>query len=120
MRPRMPLTRGMVYLFKYVPIIAVVHIIKSPIDHHFLTLFICCPQVDARMVLLVMKQLESVLCGPKRIRESKRGMAALSPQTSVTLAIALAKLHMPIPHELHLTLLQSISSNLGIDVRLLT
>lgn len=69
------------------------------------------------MVLLVMKQLESVLCGPKHIGESKRGMAVLSSQTSVTLAIALAKLHMPIPHELHLILLRSISSNLGNDVR---
>ena len=42
------------------------------------------------------------------------GMPALSLQTSVTLAIALAKLRMPIPRELHIVLLQSISNNLEV------
>ena len=68
-------------------------------------------QIDSRMVSLVLSRLGHLLCSP-----SGAAGAALSQQSCITLLIALAKLSMPIPRELHLVLLRSVSHYLDVSV----
>ena len=62
------------------------------------------------MVSIVLRQLEALIC--RSVSSSGR---SLSHKTATTLIIALAKLNMTVPHELHIVLLQSLSNHLEVS-----